>query len=61
MSSGVAQHILFRCPETGMNVQHLLADVADDAKDSHSPVVCQACTKLHFIHNSTGKILGDEQ
>jgi hypothetical protein len=49
---------LFRCPRTGMNVQHWLADVPEDAKDSHSAVLCPACTKTHFVHNSTGKLLG---
>jgi len=55
----MARPILFKCPSTGMNVQHWLADVPEDAKDRHSPVVCPACTKMHFIHNSTGKLLGD--
>lgn len=54
----MAHPILFRCPGTGMNVQHWLADVPEDAKDHHSSVVCPACAKLHFIHNSTGKLLG---
>ncbi|WP_291855176.1 hypothetical protein [Bradyrhizobium sp.] len=43
-----------------MNVQHWLADVPEDAKDHHSSVVCPACAKLHFIHNSTGKLLGEK-
>jgi hypothetical protein len=53
--------IVFRCPHTGINVQHRLADVPDDAKDSHSPVACPACAKTHFIHNSSGKLLGVTQ
>jgi len=40
-------------------VQHWLADVPEEAKDSHSPVACPACTRTHFIHNSTGRLLGD--
>jgi hypothetical protein len=55
----MARPIVFRCPQTGINVQHWLADVPDDAKDIHAPVVCLACTKTHFIHNSTGKLLGE--
>jgi hypothetical protein len=43
-----------------MNVQHWLADVPEDAKDRYSSVACMACTKLHFIHNSTGKLLGEK-
>ena len=26
---------------------------------THKPVVCLACTKLHFINRSTGKLLGE--
>jgi hypothetical protein len=50
--------ILFKCPSTGLNVQHWLADVPEDKKDCYSSVACPACAKLHFIHNSTGKLLG---
>ena len=57
----MGRHIVFTCPQTGMNVQHWLADVPDEARGNHSPVVCQACTKLHFIHNSTGKLLGQPE
>jgi hypothetical protein len=42
-----------------MNVQHWLADAPADAKGSHSAVTCPACTRTHFIHNSTGKLLGE--
>ena len=51
-------HIIFKCPQTGLNVQHWLAD-SPDAKDAYMSVVCQACTRLHFIHSSTGKLLGE--
>ena len=56
----MARPILFRCSKTGMNVQHWLEDVPEHAKDGHSPVACPACTKTHFIHNSTGNLLGGE-
>ena len=54
----MARPIIFKCPETGMNVQHRLADMPEDKKDHHSPVVCLACTRTHFIRNSTGEVLG---
>ena len=57
----MAKPILFKCLSTGMNVQHWLADdVPEDAKDRYSAVVCPACTKMHFIHNSTSKLLGEK-
>ena len=57
----MAQPILFKCPSTGMKVQHLLADAPENKKDCYSSVVCPACTRLHFIHNSTGKLLGEKE
>jgi hypothetical protein len=57
----MARPIVFKCPVTGMNVQHWLADVPENEKDRHSPVVCLACTKTHFIHNSTGQVLGEDK
>jgi hypothetical protein len=59
MLQTMAQPIVFRCPQTGMNVQHWLADAPEGAKDSHSAAICPACAKTHFIHNTTGKLLGD--
>lgn len=44
----------------GLNVQHWLADEPDDPiGTTYKPVVCQACTKLHFINFSTGKLLAN--
>jgi hypothetical protein len=40
-----------------MNVQHWLVD-APERSDSHTSVVCPACARMHFIHNSTGRLLG---
>jgi hypothetical protein len=52
----MGRDILFKCPQTGMNVQHWLAEDASD--DHYKPVTCPACTRLHFIHNKTGELLG---
>jgi hypothetical protein len=58
---GMGRHILFKCPQTGLNVQHWLEDEPDDPTGiTHKAVVCQACTKLHFINRSTGKLLGEQ-
>jgi hypothetical protein len=43
-----------------MNVQHWLADAPEREKDHYSPVVCPACTRTHFIHNSTGQVLVED-
>jgi hypothetical protein len=59
----MGRHILFKCPTMGTNVQHWLpATPPDDEPDSNSyvSVVCLACTRLHFIHKQTGKLLGKD-
>lgn len=55
-------NLIFKCPHTGMNVQHWLADEpADDSHSSYETVVCQACSRFHFINRSSGKLLGAEE
>ena len=54
-------NLIFKCPRTGMNVQHWLADgPTDDPYSSYETLVCQACSRLHFMNRSTGKLLGAE-
>jgi hypothetical protein len=57
----MARHIIFKCPRTGMNVQHRLDDVtAEKSADAYQSVNCPACTLAHFIHRETGKLLGED-
>jgi hypothetical protein len=53
-------HIIFKCPRTGLNVQHWLADEPEPGRPraSHESVVCKACSRLHFVDRSNGKLLG---
>ena len=53
------RQIVFKCPQTGMNVQHRLGD--EPADHTHVAVSCPACTRLHLIDRSTGKPVGDRQ
>jgi hypothetical protein len=54
-------NVVFKCPRTGMNVQHWIAEDAraDDPSCTYETLVCKACTRLHFINRATGKLLGD--
>ena len=53
---------IYRCPATGLNVQGLLADDKSANKsETYETVKCLACSRLHLIHRSTGKILGHEE
>ena len=56
----MGRHIIYKCPQTGMNVQHWLEDVLEEsAEDGYEPVDCPACTLAHFIHRDSGKLLGE--
>ena len=55
------RQIIFRCPHTGLNVQHALEAASEERpKDSYTSVYCPACTKIHFVHHATGKLLGEK-
>ncbi len=56
-------NIVFRCPRTRLNVQHWLANEAPpvDVHSTYETVVCKACTRLHFINRTTGKLLGEPE
>ena len=56
-------NIVFKCPRTGLNVQHWLAEDVEpgDPQGTHDTVVCQACGGIHFINRSTGRLLGEAE
>jgi hypothetical protein len=51
----MADLIVFRCPQTGMNVQTHLEKRQEGAGRSFEPFTCPACTRLHFIDLTTGQ------
>jgi hypothetical protein len=55
-------NVVFRCPRTGLNVQHWLDELKPGDPDSaYESVACKACTRLHFINRSTGRLLGEDR
>jgi hypothetical protein len=55
-------NVIFKCPNTGLNVQHWLDDAEPDYSSSaYETLVCQACNRLHFINRSNGKLLGQQE
>jgi hypothetical protein len=56
-------NLIFKCPRTGMSVQHWLADDPEphNSQRTYETVVCKACSQLHFIDRSNGKLLGDRK
>jgi hypothetical protein len=61
--AGPMSNVVFRCPRTGLNVQHWLAEEVSpgDPQCTYEAVVCKACTRLHFINRATGKLLGEPE
>ena len=53
-------HFLFRCPSTGLNVQHRWDDDPDVSENEYEVVPCPACARMHLINRKTGKLLGQE-
>lgn len=53
------RQIVFKCPTTGLNVQHALPGAPSDGPETHVSVVCPACTRLHLLNSATGKLLGE--
>jgi hypothetical protein len=52
------KNVVFRCPATGLNVQHQLDDDPDIPDTEYETITCPACVKLHFINRRTGKLMG---
>jgi hypothetical protein len=53
---------LYRCPNTGLNVQGWIADdAAARDEENYEPVICTACTRLHIVNPNTGKVLGTDE
>lgn len=54
-------NIVFRCPHTGMHVQHWMAEevTGETPRGIYDTVICNACARIHFINRRTGKLLGE--
>ena len=63
MVCGSMGHVIFKCPRTGLNVQHWLADEPESGhpRASYDSVACKACNRLHFINRSNGKLVGQRE
>jgi hypothetical protein len=55
-------HFVFKCPRTGLNVQHSLDEsrTPGDSDSTYEAVLCKACTGLHFINRANRKLLGQD-
>lgn len=55
-------HVLYQCPRTGLKVQTMLAEETTtlDGQRTFELVRCPACTQVHFVNRTNGKLLGDK-
>ena len=49
-------NVLFRCPNTGMNVQYRIDDDAGAGANEVAAVQCLACARIHLINRATGQL-----
>ena len=49
---------LYRCPNTGDNVQAWDADDPEDDDLTYVQVTCLACAQAHLVNPKNGKVLG---
>ncbi len=53
---------IFRCPNTGMNVQGWIADDPTEGKaNSYESIACTICMQVHLVNPKTGKVLGRDK
>lgn len=54
--------VLFKCPTTGQHVQWSAEETSTERGPSvtYKSIHCPACTRLHFMNPSTGKLLGEK-
>ena len=51
---------LYRCPNTGDNVQGWAAEDPEDDDLMYIQVTCLACAQAHLVNPKTGKVLGSD-
>lgn len=51
--------VLYRCPNTGQNVQAWIADRASGThEETYKSVTCTACGRVHLVNPKSGKTFG---
>ena len=59
VSSHLMAPFLYRCPNTGRQVQGWIADdPTDEDDDTYQSLECLACTRVHLVNPKTGRVAG---
>jgi|SRR6516162_729479 len=63
-SNTMQRFLVYRCPNTGMNVQSSFVwkdgDGPEDRSEVYETANCPACGSVHFVNLSTGKLLREK-
>ena len=52
---------IFRCPATGLNVQHIFEGEPETGDDRvYVGVSCLACSGIHLVSRTTGRLAADK-
>jgi hypothetical protein len=51
---------LYRCPNTGHNVQAWVAEEVPPDNEIFQTLTCIACLQVHLVNPATGKVLGSD-
>jgi hypothetical protein len=58
----MAHGFVYRCPNTGKNVQGWVADDPTVREQAfYEAVTCTACAQVHLVEPKTGKLVGYEE
>jgi hypothetical protein len=49
--------VLYRCPNTGLQVQGFFADAIAEGEETYETIVCTACRQIHLVNLASGKVL----
>ena len=63
-SNTMQRFVVYRCPNTGMNVQASFVlkdgDEPEDRSELYETANCSACGSVHLVNRSTGKLLREK-
>jgi hypothetical protein len=51
---------LYRCPNTGLQVQGYTPEQISDDDSPYETVTCLACQQVHLVRPGSGKVLGED-
>jgi hypothetical protein len=51
---------LYRCPNTGFQIQSYSPEQTLDDDSAYETVTCLVCQRVHLVNPATGKVLGED-